>query len=1169
MSVSPTLENKRSSFLDRALDGNFSLNAEVLIYAALIFIAIFTRFQNLDSRVMSHDESLHTYYSWRFAEFQDYVHTPLMHGPLQFHLIAFSYFLFGDSDGSARIPVALIGVISIALIYVFRHWLGRWGAIIAALLMAISPFMLYYQRYVRNEAIIVLLALLMFWAVFKYFENRQARWLYLLSISLSLHFAAKETAFIYVAQLTVFLGLYLAWDFIKRPWEVAWVRNLFMIGFGVLLIGGMIAGIGFLGGSSGGIENIFSPVEPLDPTLGGSQDILGSIHPALAFGSGMMIAGFAIIAFAAIRRFGKELRTDFPALDLLIITATFTLPQLAAFPARLLGFAPLSSQGSILSSKTGIIVLVFILISVTVGLLWDWRRWLIAAGIFFGPFIILYTSLFTNGNGLSSGLVRSLEYWLEQQGERRGGQPWFYYLFLQIPMYEFLPAIGSFVALLYGTRSLRRRIISWFESKRKHVAALVIADESAESKRSKFPVIGFLGYWVVTAMVAYSFAGEKMPWLTVHIALPMILLAGWGLAKALQGIDLSALRSKRSWGVVLLSMVFFFSALRVLGSLAGANPPFQSSEFVALQATSAFLAALFISLSSLAAILFALKAVSSHKTLPIYALLGLGTLIFLTLRTSFRAAYQNSDLATEYLVYAHSAPGVKGILSQIEEFSLRTTDGLAVDIAYDNDVSWPYTWYLRNYDNAHYYGETPSRDLLNYPLVIAGNDNWTEVEKFLGNRYLSSEYIRMWWPNQGYYKLSWSSIEAENNSEQLSLNGEAADALGVGEYLLRVFARIKPFFLDAQVRSAIWQIWFNRDFSVYAQLDDREITLQNWSPSDKMRFYIRRDLAAMIWDVGTSAITLPESTFGDPYIEAFQERSAAVVIASDETEIGQLSSPRSIASAPDGSMFLVDSGNSRVLHLDSEGGLIDQWGMLGQSTEEKVAPLGTFFEPWGIAVAPDGSVYVADTWNHRIQHFTAQGEFLDRIGPNNEQGERIFWGPRALAIDSQGRIFVADTGNHRIAIFDQEWNLIGEIGEAGFDLGQFFEPVGVALDGDGRIYVADTWNQRIQVFEENDRNEFTYINHWAIDGWYGESLENKPYITVSSSNEVCISDPEGYRILCFTTEGEYLRGWGEYGLTAAQFGLPSGVAFTSGGDLWVNDSANNRVMLFELEPNLE
>ncbi|HEX2923569.1 MAG TPA: flippase activity-associated protein Agl23, partial [Chloroflexota bacterium] len=116
------------------------------------------------------------------------------------------------------------------------------------------------------------------------------------------------------------------------------------------------------------------------------------------------------------------------------------------------------------------------------------RDWAICIAIVLTIYVLLYTTFFTNPKGLYSGSVGALTYWLAQQGVQRGGQPWFYY-FLLIPLYEFLPllaALGGFVFL-----AIRRRLSS----------------------------VGFFGgfmvVWVLGALAVYSWAGEKMPWLDI------------------------------------------------------------------------------------------------------------------------------------------------------------------------------------------------------------------------------------------------------------------------------------------------------------------------------------------------------------------------------------------------------------------------------------------------------------------------------------------------------------------------------------------------------------------------------------------------------------------------------------------------------------------------------
>jgi DNA-binding beta-propeller fold protein YncE len=210
-------------------------------------------------------------------------------------------------------------------------------------------------------------------------------------------------------------------------------------------------------------------------------------------------------------------------------------------------------------------------------------------------------------------------------------------------------------------------------------------------------------------------------------------------------------------------------------------------------------------------------------------------------------------------------------------------------------------------------------------------------------------------------------------------------------------------------------------------------------------------------------------------------------------------------------------------------------------------------------------VYVADTWNHRVQKFTADGKFLTTWGyfGQAEQPE-AFWGPRDVAVDAKGRVFVTDTGNKRVVVFDSDGRYITQFGGGGFGPGQLDEPVGLAIDQEGLIYVADTWNQRIQVFQESEENLFTPFRSWELQAWYGQSLDNKPYLAVDPRGFVFAADPEGYRVMQFTVTGEAVRSWGDYGVGNDSFGLPASAAVAPDGSVWVVDAGNSRLMLFIL-----
>jgi DNA-binding beta-propeller fold protein YncE len=335
-----------------------------------------------------------------------------------------------------------------------------------------------------------------------------------------------------------------------------------------------------------------------------------------------------------------------------------------------------------------------------------------------------------------------------------------------------------------------------------------------------------------------------------------------------------------------------------------------------------------------------------------------------------------------------------------------------------------------------------------------------------------------------------------------------------------------------------------------------------------MRLYIRKDVAAKIWNYGVGPSAAPVVV--DPYEAGATMLAADQIFGSDRYPPLGLNAPRAIAAGLDDDLYVADSRNHRILHLGSDGTLLDEWGSFADAASGD-APIGTFNEPWGVAVGPDGSVYVSDTWNHRLQKFSAEGDPLLMWGqygqpmPEVPESSSYFWGPRGVAVDSEGRVFVADTGNKRIVAFDSDGNYLTEFGTPGLDPGQFDEPVGVAVADDGTVYVTDTWNQRIQSFMPDESGTvYLPLQQWEVNAWFGQSLDNKPFIAVGPDKHVYITDPEGYSVIEFTATGEFVRTWGDFGVGPSELGLVSGVTVDPDGFVWVTDAGNNRILRYTL-----
>ncbi len=449
-----------SSWLDRGIfkDPAKVFRIENVLIVIILLAAILSRFIILGERVMSHDEVNHVVPSYELYQGRGYRHDPVTHGPFQFHVVALSYFLFGDNDFSSRIPAALFSVGAVAfLIFAFRRYLGRSGAIIAGLLFTISPYMMFYGRYTRNEGFIELVGVALLYGILRYLEKGDRFSMFLVTVSTALHFCIKETAFIYTAQALIFLAAMFLVETrraqIRNPKR--YNRFLLMMTLAMLLVF-LALGLGISKAGSAAVETAekeTAAAETADAGLGNLLDLdhLTLYGEILAVGGALVLAGMGLFTLARDIGWGemKKLRS----FTLLILIGTLILPILSALPVSLLGWNPLDYTSTTSIMRTGIFVGLFFVIAAVIGIWWNPMLWLQNAFVFYIIFTVFYTTFFTNGNGFFTGLVGSLGYWLSQQGVERGTQPKYYYALIQMPVYEFLAIFGTVLSVYFGIKT--------------------------------------------------------------------------------------------------------------------------------------------------------------------------------------------------------------------------------------------------------------------------------------------------------------------------------------------------------------------------------------------------------------------------------------------------------------------------------------------------------------------------------------------------------------------------------------------------------------------------------------------------------------------------------------------------------------------------------------------
>jgi DNA-binding beta-propeller fold protein YncE len=266
---------------------------------------------------------------------------------------------------------------------------------------------------------------------------------------------------------------------------------------------------------------------------------------------------------------------------------------------------------------------------------------------------------------------------------------------------------------------------------------------------------------------------------------------------------------------------------------------------------------------------------------------------------------------------------------------------------------------------------------------------------------------------------------------------------------------------------------------------------------------------------------------------------------------------------------------------------------------------GQFMLPLGVAVARDGTAYVADTFNNRIQVFGSSGEHQGSLGTEGA-GPGQFNTPFAVAVDRRGRLFVADTGNRRVQRIDPstgEAELV--FGEGGSGPGELAFPTGLAVDGDGDVLVVDRDNAVLQRYDSDGTlvaewggggsgpGEFSApldvaigegedvfvadaannrVQRLAPDGsfqleWSG-GLFMPQGLIADDSGRVFVADSGNDRVRFFDPVGTLLGEWGTPGQAEGEFDLPRGISIDCGGFVYVTDVLNSRIQVFA-DPDLD
>ena len=258
--------------------------------------------------------------------------------------------------------------------------------------------------------------------------------------------------------------------------------------------------------------------------------------------------------------------------------------------------------------------------------------------------------------------------------------------------------------------------------------------------------------------------------------------------------------------------------------------------------------------------------------------------------------------------------------------------------------------------------------------------------------------------------------------------------------------------------------------------------------------------------------------------------------------VADLCGPYGIAYNSQKEMIVSEDCGHRVSIFKIRGqGKIRTFGSRGKRPHEMIYPAG-------IATDDADNIYVS-SW-HKVQKFTSRGELIKCTGEKGKK-EGEFDDPCGLAL-YDNEVYVCDCYNHRIQIFDLNLNFVRSIGSRGKGIGEFHAPFDIKFDTAGNMYVAESGNGRVQVMDRSGQ----FIHE------FGDGKLKAPSGLHIADKYVYVSDLSDDCIVVYETAGQFVTSFGRPGWNGGEFRYPYCITSCVDGYIHLCDWGNNRVQIF-------
>lgn len=271
-----------------------------------------------------------------------------------------------------------------------------------------------------------------------------------------------------------------------------------------------------------------------------------------------------------------------------------------------------------------------------------------------------------------------------------------------------------------------------------------------------------------------------------------------------------------------------------------------------------------------------------------------------------------------------------------------------------------------------------------------------------------------------------------------------------------------------------------------------------------------------------------------------------------------LQNPSGIAVDPDGNLYVIDVSRDQIRVSDPQGQPVTSWGTPGG----KPGQLRLSISGWGdLAIAQDGSVLVLDPTYKQVHQFAPDGTFVRAWGRSGGTSGQLVY-PSGIAVDAEGRIHVADVTMH---VFDAEGELLTTWNSEQRDGPNLAGPTDVAIGPDGIAWATYGGLHRVIGFNEDG----TVATSFGGIGNAPGQLHTPWGIAVDAAGNLYVAEQGNDRVQVFAPDGTSLAILGTSGSEPGQFSGPTFLALGPDGELSVSDTGNHRVQQFSAMEGME